>query len=252
MTKINQQFLDVLRSGTPSSIKLMSFRSILSSVEGAEELLAILTLANHNKWSTGKIRKLRDRMILVDEGNNLSDINLLYSNLDIDSYTARKITSEYSFEILTYLLSPLSFGISLTGLQDILSSNYLSAEQALAILDITISAPENEQKDVFSCGCCGRTVATTKKNIVTGLCTSCSRLVYEYTISRRGPFKVPLNIFNFPRFEKLSQTPVLLKVVDYAVTKVDNYLHFNHTLDFTGRFNFPLPFNEFAKRIHEV
>ena len=245
MTDIKNETLSTLRIGIPVRTKSILLKRVLSTSEDNKELLAILTIAEYHNWTTGRLRSLRNKLKLMPINLNFEDVNLIFKKI-VTKEEITNIVSEESFEIISYLLSPLAFGLIPKSLRDVLSSYQMTYHEALTILDLFIK--EEEVEEVKPCGACGRIMKSTGNT--SGLCSSCISIALSYTYFRRGTFRVPLNTFNFPRFESFNDTKVDYTILDYNFSKEGDDLVFKNIKDFNGIFEFPLPIEEYAKEIH--
>lgn len=246
MKEINKQIIEVFRQGSLVLHKTILLKTLIDIDRSNETLLAILTVSYANKKSSRSLSKLRGNMKVVPQRCvSYRDIDLIYAGDTIG------IISEESMEILSYLLSPMAYGMTTEATARILSSYPpLSLERAHEILYLPYKTKDTPKvSTVNSCGVCGRvmkSVSTTE-----GVCSSCKELLPTFMEYRRGPFVLPLHPFNIPRFEKHNEVPISFQEGDFIVTKVSpSTLVFTNTKP-VGILNIPLPIEEYAKRIFE-
>ena len=249
MKLIKQQHLEILRHGSAVKNKIRLLNHTLRLEQDDKALLAILTIANAQRWTSDKLRKLRESLHIIEGNQVSSDIDVLLSKV-IRGDLPDSITSEATFEILTFLLSPLSFGITIDSLFNLLKSYPMSLGEAYRELNLVIHEDTDTVEEVKPCGVCGRIMKSTKNT--SGVCSSCLSLAYHYTIFRRGTFDVPLNIWNFTKFDGLNNTEVSFNILDYKVSKENDSLIFTPNPEYTGYLNLPLPIEEFAVKIYRI
>jgi len=240
----NSKYLALLRAGMPIKRKVSVVKSILSSPEDANELMAILTLAQSNNWSSQALNALREHLTIVDTLSPTTEVKNLYDELKVTGTTSG-IVSETAFELLSYLLSPLASGFTRDSLDFLLKDEFLTAKEAHEVLNLKFVKPK--EAILTPCGCCGRVMKSTKDS--TGLCASCTQIVISFTTSRRGEFFVPITLGNFPRLLKANNKSIQLQVLDYKITKGDGVVLFTHFNKVEEPLYLPLPFEEFTKEI---
>ena len=219
---------------------------ISNSLEGNEELEAILTLANYHNVSSSALLKYQTKFDIVKGAKAWRKDSIKVYNYIVNGIgTDNMLISQKAFDVAALMFSPVASGVTQAQVVRALNTSSMSMETSSKVLDVGWASRVATNKE---CGVCGRSMVSVRED---GLCSACRNELKDFTAFRRGAFIVPINSFNFTKLVKLSDTVVTFSFLDYKAVKVGDNIHYSHEKSQTdlGKTVLPLPIEEFARQI---